>query len=259
MTAADTWSIESGDSRRLFAADRGLALFAESDGAWARPHAHPAWKVVVGLTGTVELARPGRSPLVAPGIAVPPERPNEGGSRGPYIALYLDPWRVRADPARGPITLDGATVRRVVDACGVGLGLDRGAVPDLGEGRLALDGPLGVAPVLDPRVAHVLDRLSGVDRLDELAGEVGLSPSRLRAVVRSTVGIPLGRLRQWARLRAAVGALGRGVGVADAAHLGGFADQSHLTRTAGRLVGRTPASLAAGGRPVPDRLVRPRR
>jgi AraC-like DNA-binding protein len=259
MTAVDAWSVESGDSRRVFAADRGLALFAETDGAWARPHAHPAWKVVVGLTGTVELARPGRSPLVAPGIAVPPERRNEGGSRGPYIALYVDPWRVRADPSRGPITLDEATVRRVVDACGVGRAVD-GPVPDLGEGRLALDGALGAAPVLDPRVAHVLDRLSGVDRLDELAGEVGLSPSRLRAVVRSTVGIPLGRMRQWARLRAAVGALGRGVGVADAAHLGGFADQSHLTRTAGRLVGRTPASLAGGGRPAPDRrLVRPRR
>lgn len=241
MTAADVWSVESGDSRRLFASDTGLTLFAETQGAHARPHSHPAWKIVVGLDELVDLERPGRRRLYAPGMAVPPEHHHAGGSRGPYIAFYVDPWRVRADPARGPIPLDTATVRRVVAACAV-----EGDVPDLGSGRAALDVALGSAPAIDPRVAYVLDRLSGADRLDVLGDEVGLSPSRLRAVVRSTVGIPLGRLRQWARLRAAVAALGRGVAVADAAHLSGFADQPHLTRTASRLVGRTPASLARG-------------
>nr|WTB28771.1 hypothetical protein OG781_03725 [Streptomyces sp. NBC_00830] len=49
-------------------------------------------------------------------------------------------------------------------------------------------------------------------------------------------------LRQWARLRVAVAELPR-ESAAAAAAFAGFADQANFTRTARRLLGRTPSSI----------------
>ncbi|MEV2272631.1 helix-turn-helix domain-containing protein [Nonomuraea africana] len=70
------------------------------------------------------------------------------------------------------------------------------------------------------------------------------SPPPLRRL-RAEVGIPLVRLRQWARLRSAIAHLS-GHHVAQAAAAAGFADQAHLTRTARGLLGRTPSSIRRG-------------
>ncbi|NRQ40718.1 helix-turn-helix domain-containing protein [Nonomuraea sp. NN258] len=82
--------------------------------------------------------------------------------------------------------------------------------------------------------------------MGSVAGAVGLSAPRLRALARAELGVPLARLRRWARLRAAIACL-PGHPVADAAAMAGFADQAHLARTARDLIGRTPSSI--GGRP----------
>ncbi|WP_225878727.1 helix-turn-helix domain-containing protein [Spongiactinospora rosea] len=73
---------------------------------------------------------------------------------------------------------------------------------------------------------------------------MGLSASRLRTLVRESAGVPLARLRRWGRLRNAIAGLPGG-NVATAAAAAGFADQSHLTRTARSLLGRTPLSLTS--------------
>ncbi|MEU1130226.1 helix-turn-helix domain-containing protein [Streptomyces sp. NPDC005900] len=64
--------------------------------------------------------------------------------------------------------------------------------------------------------------------------------------MRTAVGIPLVRLRQWSRLRVAVAAL-HGESVAAAAAVAGFADPAHLARTARALLGRAPASVKGAG------------
>jgi hypothetical protein len=50
------------------------------------------------------------------------------------------------------------------------------------------------------------------------------------------------RLRQWARLRSAIAALGRTT-PAVAAHDAGLTDQAHLARLSRALLGRTPGSI----------------
>ncbi|WP_145881993.1 helix-turn-helix domain-containing protein [Streptomyces sp. BK340] len=89
---------------------------------------------------------------------------------------------------------------------------------------------------------------------DNSSADVGLSPPRLRALVHASVGVPLARLRQWARLRVAVAELPR-ESAASAAAVAGFADQAHFTRTARSLLGRTPASIGRSPRLIdpPDR------
>jgi methylphosphotriester-DNA--protein-cysteine methyltransferase len=125
---------------------------------------------------------------------------------------------------------------------------DTGA--DLAAAKAELTELTGAGHALDPRVAHAVQESTRADSAAQIRGiaaDVGLSPSRMRALVRASVGIPLVRLRRWSRLRAAIAGL-PGESVAAAAASAGFADQAHLTRTARDLLGRAPASIGRAHR-----------
>lgn len=173
--------------------------------------------------GLVTVHPSGSRPLTAPGVIVPPQYAHACSTDSGYLALFVDPWLLPRD--QGPTPLDADVVQHLLDA------------PSL----LRVTTLTGSKPEIDPRVARALDAVPDKS-LSAIAADVGLSPPRLRALVRASVGIPLVRLRQWARLRAAVTGLPH-ASVATAAATAGFADQAHLTRTARSLLGRTPASL----------------
>lgn len=105
---------------------------------------------------------------------------------------------------------------------------------------------------LDTRIEHTLRFLrSAPDRrapLAQVAGAVGLSPSRLVHLFRAETGIPMRRYLLWLRLGDALQELGRSVPLTAAAHAAGFADSAHLTRTFRRMLGLTPSGLVSGSR-----------
>ncbi|MEU1674688.1 AraC family transcriptional regulator [Streptomyces roseifaciens] len=206
--------------------------------------------MVLPIGGHTRVERDCRPPLAAAGLVVPPQLAHSCAVTSAYAALFVDPWLIRADT--GILRLDAGTVRRLLAALGVAGTDGLASIPDLGAACAELFAVTGAAPRLDLRVDQALRvamRPGPGSSLTELAAVVGLSPSRLRTLVRESVGIPLARLRQWGRLRAAVAAL-PGTSAAAAAAAAGFADQAHLTRTSRTLIGRTPASLyrAAPGR-----------
>ncbi|MFE3453135.1 helix-turn-helix domain-containing protein [Nonomuraea sp. NPDC059194] len=226
LIPAPTTALERNDRRLVFASG-GLTVFAEDGPASVARHLHPAWKVVLPDRGQAQAER-----VSAAGLLVPPQLAHSASVTSAYTALFVDPWLLR--PRREMTALDPHAVRRLRAA------LASGADP----ARAELVRLLGPGPALDPRVAHAVERAADLASIDAIAGEVGLSAPRLRALVRESVGIPLVRLRQWARLRTAVAHLGH-ASVASAAATAGFADQAHLTRTSRTLLGRTPISLKA--------------
>ncbi|MGH4031475.1 helix-turn-helix domain-containing protein [Actinomycetota bacterium Odt1-20B] len=239
------------DGRAVFVADDGgLTVFAEPEPYEVAAHRHPAWKVVLPLGGHVTVnGTAGASGVagvtrvsgaVGAGAVVPPGYAHTCGSSSGFVAVFLDPWLLRDGGA--PQLLEPGRARRLLDALG---DLD---APDPAAFRAELGRALAGPPprAVDPRVPYAVAAAARSGLLGEAAAEVGLSPVRLRALVRTEAGVPLSALRQWRRLAAAVGALldpVAGGGIAGAATAAGFADQPHLTRTAGRLIGRTPASL----------------
>lgn len=66
-----------------------------------------------------------------------------------------------------------------------------------------------------------------------------------RRVARAT-GLTRSTITQIARAEKAVEALGNGLSPQDAAHLLGYADQAHLTRSLRRFIGQTPAHVNQG-------------
>ena len=88
--------------------------------------------------------------------------------------------------------------------------------------------------------AELLDRGVGVH---ETAARVGLSERQLARRFGERVGLSPRSFARVRRLQRAALALQRGVKLAEAAALAGYADQPHFTREANALAGTTPAAL----------------
>ncbi|MFI9256075.1 helix-turn-helix domain-containing protein [Streptomyces sp. NPDC053069] len=239
------WALERNDRRLHFASGPDATMFAESGPFHVTLHRHPAWKVVLPLGGHVEVGHGAGRTVAATGVIVPPQLAHTCAASAGYVALFLDPWVLC--PGLGLARLGDRAARRILAALGhTGTpGPGPGRDSDLAAARAELLSFTGAGRPVDPRVTHAVQECtragSGVP-VGSLAADVGLSPSRLRTLVHGSVGVPLTRLRQWARLRVAVADLPR-ESAASAAAVAGFADQAHFTRTARSLLGRTPASI----------------
>ena len=99
-------------------------------------------------------------------------------------------------------------------------------------------------------LAHGLEVLAafhaGEEQLSnaEMAARVGLSRSRLAHLMTDAIGAPPRLWRLWLKLGAALGhALTTGASLTESAHVAGFSDSAHFTRTCRRLTGVRPAMM----------------
>jgi AraC-like DNA-binding protein len=232
------WRLQRNDREVVFAARRELSVFAETTSALVgRPHAHPAWTLLLPVRGaSVTVINGSRKGVHGDGVLLAPQCEYRAGTDGPHAALYLNAWMAPRASCVEPRAIGPRATQRLLDA----LDLEDGI--DLAAGISELDAMVGPTGPVDARLAMVIEGLDGADRLDLLATEAGMSPSRLRTVARSTLGVPLSQLRLWSRLTKALARLPHAP-TALAATMGGFADQPHLTRTSRRFLGRTPGEL----------------
>jgi len=114
--------------------------------------------------------------------------------------------------------------------------------------------PNSAAAGIDGRVERVIRmlRASPLDThatsLLQLSRLAGLSPSRFAHVFTESIGVPVRPYVRWLRLQRAARELLTGRSVTHAAHVAGFADAAHLTRTFRRMVGAAPRDLVARAR-----------
>jgi AraC-like DNA-binding protein len=76
-----------------------------------------------------------------------------------------------------------------------------------------------------------------------VAGQATLSDRSIRRRVRATTGLTLGLIRQIERAQRSLSLLDTGASILDVVNEGGYADQSHLTRSLRRFAGHTPRQL----------------
>jgi AraC-like DNA-binding protein len=114
------------------------------------------------------------------------------------------------------------------------------------EGRLRSPG--NTSHALHPGVAAARTRLqaeldSRPIRLRDLAATVHMSESRLSHLFAQDLGITFRAYVRWLRLLRATSAVAQGSSLTEAAHLAGFTDSSHLTRTCRRTFGGPPTAF----------------
>jgi len=99
--------------------------------------------------------------------------------------------------------------------------------------------------VLDSRLVQALGDLEGDLQnasIAQTAKACDISRSRLRALAREQLGLPLSTWLIWKKLIKANKALYSGASLSEAALLGGFSDQAHFTRSMRRMFGVTPTN-----------------
>ena len=216
-------------------------------------------------------ARSSRSPLVERTWQARSE-PEES-----FISVAATHWEMVVTRQRGAARLSvrGPETRATAmpipeDAEFFGIEFSAGSfMPDLPPGRL-VDRTLTLPQVSDrsfwldgspwelpgPDNADVfVDRLASVGLLmhdpivaEALAGEVaGWSTRSVERRVARATGLTRGAIERIRRAERAVELLSQGTPPSDAARRTGYADQSHLTRSLGRLVGQTPAQIVGSG------------
>jgi AraC-like DNA-binding protein len=103
----------------------------------------------------------------------------------------------------------------------------------------------------DERIVRALEVIRQMDAarisLEEVARTVHLSPSRFAHLFSEKMGLPFRRYVLWRRLTRAMLAVGRGHTLSAAAHLCGFSDSAHLTRSCAQMFGQAPSIMMQPG------------
>lgn len=110
------------------------------------------------------------------------------------------------------------------------------------------------AVIDDERIQLVMRRLVSEPGesipIEELAGEVDISPSRLAHLFKEQVGVPIRMFRTWYRLKNAVIFLKDGMTLTDAALRAGFYDSAHFTNTFRETFGISPSAIFGSQRKI---------
>lgn len=218
------------------------------DGIDAGTHKHGAYQLSISLDDEVhmvgpspDLGRPGLGHLTAPNTPhslhscsgrqvlfwIAPE-----STLGRHLGVtYLDDSGFGVLPASVVYRLGIADLRPAITEGWSG--------PEIGvicDGILdsLVDEPLSKSSELHPAVRQSIDiihtRPQYAISADDLAGQVGLSTSRLLHLFRDQMGTPLRPYLQWLRLTDALRRVVEGSSITDAAASAGFSDAAHLNR-----------------------------
>lgn len=220
-------------------------------------HAHHAIQISIALRGTLSLQAPPELRWRAfRGVTTGPDQLHRLHCGGPVVQIYLDP-----ESAAGVALRQQMGEADIQELAGDDLGPRAAAAlrpgsdgqPDAERVARFMEELTGVsAPdysrdLIDPRVQRTLTAVHALPgrraSLNELADEVALTPSRLGALFRRDIGIPLRRYLLWLRLIDAIEALSRDENLTQAAHDAGFSDSAHLSRTFRRMFGMPPSAL----------------
>ncbi|KGB54695.1 Transcriptional regulator, AraC family [Sphingopyxis sp. LC81] len=205
------------------------------------PHRHAAIQLVFGSDRAVCVVDADGQEFSGHTIVIQPMVEHRLIAKHVVSMLYLEPqtplaFRVMGEIAGGDIN--------IVDDRGF-LGFDSKITIQEWVVNL-LDSVPRSRSTVDHRLFTALQQLAenpNEMQIASLAENLGLSDSRLRFLARHHLGFPLSTWLLWRKLDRAARALHDGETLVDAALLGGFSDQAHLSRTMRRMFGMTPRAV----------------
>ena len=264
---------KAGWQARWYLWDGGFLAFGRASGV-VPPHSHHAIQIVIGLDGETGLLGPDEEWVRHRGLIVAADVPHQFNPAGSLLAMiFVDPESRSGDWLRRSLRTPIAKVSdrkldQVISELSALWEEPRDA-PETAHLVHSVVRELCVGPspvyAVDARILRALEVIRGMDTakisLHEVARAVFLSPSRFAHLFSEQMGLPFRRYVLWRRLTRAMLAVGRGNTLSAAAHLSGFADSAHLTRSCVQMFGMPPSAMMAPGEfyeiPAPFELPSP--
>lgn len=232
----------------------GGSLWIGEAGGDVRLHAHHALQISLAFSGMIRFKTRTHDWLPYAAAFVPPHLPHAFEAASRFTAqVFIEPeTRVgRALLARfgrdAIVELPPAEVAAHVNALRT-LDVPRADAAALREAAtLFVDGFAEEAlrpDAVDPRIERMVHALWQSDRavsLGEAAASVALSPGRFRHLFVEQTGQSFRTYQLWLRLQRAIDAISNGAAATEAAHVAGFSDAAHLTRTFRKMMGIAPS------------------
>lgn len=218
------------------------------------PHAHAAIQVVLAHHDEATVVAADGDEIRGHAVLIRPLVEHSLASRGAVTLLYAEP---QSPLAFMLVDLASQADICVIDATVLSPVL---AAESLASWLIRVTRSADGRQPLDSRLAFALNWLAlepGSCLISDAALRSGLSESRLRALARDQIGVPLSTWLIWRKLERAARAMSEGESLAYAASVGGFADQAHLARAMRRMFGITPrtaqlSALDPGNRSIQD-------
>lgn len=224
--------------RPLLCIGQGWAVYV-GPVAPGRLHRHQASQLAWCPTGTVKLEG-GWGMLEAPGHSLPAGVPHRLLAAQPVRMLFVDPGMTKGySPPRAMPGVSALSARQA-------LALESELVSWLEKPSSGApdEHPLPPQHGRWPVVLGWLEQsLETAIRVEDAAAAANLSPSHFMHWFRQASGLSFRAFVRWLRLQRAVRTLATGATLTEAAHLAGFADSAHLSRTFVTTFGVSPAPL----------------
>lgn len=245
-TSAGSTASAAWQGRAMLGA--GWAVFGGHSGD-NRPHRHPALQLCIGQGAPVRVSHDQGS-QEAPGILIGADVRHQLHA-GPVWLLYLDHQSALGRRLNGDGTL---RIRPLENAlCDQLMALWRAAASPENGVRACVDLLVGAECPEPPaqgslaRVRALIEKLPDLPpaewRIELMAAQVHLSPSRFTHAFREVAGMAVRPYVRWLRLAKALQEARHRRSLTDAAHAAGFADAAHLTRTMQRHFGIAPRAV----------------
>ena len=92
-------------------------------------------------------------------------------------------------------------------------------------------------------IRHIHNNIHEIISTEQLTNICFLSESRLLHLFKKEMGLPIRNYILWYRLKVALEHILNGGSLTEAAHMAGFSDQSHFTRTCQKMIGVPPSII----------------
>jgi AraC-like DNA-binding protein len=237
---------------------RGGSLWIGLAGEPAGMHAHHAVQFSLPFNGAVRFQLPGGRWKSYDAAIVAAQQPHSFEARGQLMAqVFVEPEsregrRLQARYANegitelpaGALTTEIAALARAYKARATDAALIELTLAAIQKLAGAAPSP---ASAPDARIARatelIRERLSGSVALKSIADAVHLSPDRFRHLFVEQTGVGFRPYLLWLRIECALAAYVGGSSLTDAAHIGGFSDSAHFSRTFRKMFGIAPMSV----------------
>lgn len=230
-----------------FGIQNGIAFYY-GNGFITKSHYHYALELIFSTETPFEILSDGHSHNDCTSIAILPNHKHQFiGHKGYYLFIFLDPQLLLTKEIINNLKLKDNKVKVLTTQIGIPNKLDIENITHF-INALKLSRSTSKNQLKDERIINVMNHIKAnvvnqSIRLHHLTEIACLSESRLHHLFKQEVGISIRKYILWCRVQESLKKILTGYNITESAHLAGFSDSAHFSRSFSNMFGLPPSDI----------------